>query len=97
MTSNPRAPIPPSIPQAIERAISTEQAKPVPMISGALVISGGLIFDLLEEIDPALCRKYGRGTIKRLITVAVHQAGGAVRSMPRSSGYSTYEFPEGAA
>lgn len=90
-----RAAIPPSIPRAIARAIAVEQAKPVPMISNGIVISGGLIFDLLEEIDPPLCQKYGRGTIKRLITLAVHDAGGSVRSMPRSSGYSTYEFRAG--
>lgn len=101
MTPNPRAPIPPSIPpsipQAIERAISVEQAKPVPMIPGALVISGAVIFDRLQEIDPALCRRYGPGTIKRLITIAVHQAGGSVWASSRSTGYNSYEFPVGAA
>lgn len=40
MTPHPtRAAIPPSIPQAIARAIAVERAKPVPMISNGLVIT----------------------------------------------------------
>jgi hypothetical protein len=92
--SEPRRPtIPATLRAAIRQAMDTERKKPVPMIEGTLILSGGTVFDVLQEIDPGLCQVRSRREIKRLMTHAVHEAGGEVRSTPRSSGYCTYVFP----